>query len=221
MKTHIPIFKFALVLAFGVGGVTAQAANIASLTVEGYLGPGTNGSYPVDATYSWISNLYPGSTVADSWTQAPGTDGGIIIGQAQPNAGEINAPRPMFNENSWLYSVGNGVTVNPADNSVDFQNLQMYWGGSILDLGAAPGTNPIIPLVADIKALSGTENGWQWLSDNSYQLIYHSVGICADCQLTIHLYGNVALVPIPPTVWLLGSGLMGLFGFTKTRKRSK
>lgn len=197
----------------------AQAASVAALSVDGYLGPGIAGSYPINATYSWISHLYPGNTVPHSWTQAPGTDGGILIGQAQPNTGEITSVRPMYNQNAWLYSVGNGVTVNPVDDSVNFQNLRMDWGGTILDLGNAPGTNPIVPLVADINSLSGTDNGWQWLGDNSYQLLYHSAGLCDGCQLTIHLYGNVVPVPILPTVWLFGSGLLGLFGFARMHGR--
>ncbi len=196
----------------------AQAASIAALTVDGYLGQGDVVSYPVDATYSWISHLYPDNTIPHSWTQAPGTDGGILIDQAQPNKGEITATRLMYNLNSWLYSVGSGVTVNPLDNSLNFLNLRMNWGGTILDLGNAPGTNPIVPLVADINTLSGTDNGWQWLSDNSYQLLYHSAGLCDGCQLTIHLYGSVVPVPVPAAVWLFGSGLLGLLGLARRRK---
>lgn len=198
-----------------------QAASITALTVDGYLGPGTAGSYPISATYSWISNLYPGNTVPHSWTQAPGTGGGILIGQAQPNSGEVTAVRPMYNQSAWLYSVGNGVTMNPVDDSLNFQNLRMSWGGTILDLGNAPGTNPVIPLVADISTLSGTDNGWQWLSDNSYQLLYHSAGLCDGCQLTIHLYGSVVPVPIPPATLLLVSGLSGLFGLARMRRRTR
>jgi hypothetical protein len=200
---------------------SAQAASIGALTIDGYLGPGTAGSYPVDATYSWISHLYPDNTGPHSWTQAPGTDGGILTDQAQSNKGEITAPRPMYNINSWLYSVGNGVTINPLNNSLDFQNLRMNWGGTILDLGNAPGTNPVVPLVADINTLSGTDNGWQRLSDNTYQLLYHSAGLCDGCQLAIHLYGSVVPVPIPAAIWMFGSGLMGLFGSARFRKRSK
>ncbi|MEW6330268.1 MAG: hypothetical protein AB1560_02305 [Pseudomonadota bacterium] len=217
MKKSYFIASASAVLLF-LAHASAQAASIAALTIDGYIDSGIVGSYPVNATYSWISNLFPANTVPHSWTQAPGTDGGILIGQAQPNTGEITAPRPMYNQDSWLYSVGNGVTVNSVDGALNFQDMRMYWGGTILDLGNAPGTNPIIPLVADINALSGTENGWQWLSDNSYQLLYHSVGSCSECQLTIHLYGSVVPVPIPAAAWLFGFGLMGLLGLARRRK---
>lgn len=196
----------------------AYAAIISSFTINGYLGPGDATIYPVDAPYSWISHLYPDNTVPHSWTQAAGTDGGIIFSRAQPGKGEINAVRPMYNLNSWLFSVGGGLSIDAFSNTVNFQNLQMNWGGTILDLGNAPGTSPYIPLVADITALSGGENGWQWLSDGSYQLIYHSNGLCDGCQLTIHLTGNVVTVPVPTALFLFGSGFAGLIKIAKNQK---
>lgn len=198
-----------------LASASAHAANISAFTVNGYLGPGDAISYPVDAPFSWISHLYPDNTGPHSWTQDAGTDGGIIFGHLQPSKGEITAVRPMYNLNSWLFSVGSGLSISPADNSVNFQNLQMNWGGTILDLGNAPGINPIIPLVADITALSGTENGWQWLTDGSYQLLYHSIGLCDGCQLTVHLTGQVVSVPIPAALFLFGSGVAGLFRVKK------
>lgn len=195
------------------------AAVVSSFTINGYLGPGDAAIYPVDAPYSWISHLYPGNSIPHSWTQAAGTDGGIIFARVQSGKGEITAVRPMYNLNSWLFSVGTGLSISASDNTVNFRNLQMNWGGTILDLGNAPGTSPDIPLVADITALSGTENGWQWLSDGSYQLLYHSNGLCDGCQLTIHLTGNVVTVPVPAALFLFAPGFWGLVRMGKLKPK--
>lgn len=71
--------------------VPAQAAAITFLGIDGMLGSGDAGNYPVDAEFSWISHRYPGSTSAHIWTLAPGSNGGVIVGSAQ--SGQDRSPR--------------------------------------------------------------------------------------------------------------------------------
>lgn len=200
-----------IIVALLVGFISpyAWSLDIKVLTIEGVIGPGDAGQYPADAAFSWIDHRYPGSTVSHIWQLAPGTDGGLLIGQAQPLKGALTEARPMYNIQSWLYSIGDGITFKP-DNSLDFSNLRMDWGDTILDLGNTPGFDSLVPFVSDISQLSGTENGYVIYADNSYDLIYHSAGLCDGCILTVHFHGNALAVPEPRVVllWLFGLALL-------------
>lgn len=208
--------KIFLALVCCASTLSVQAASINILTIESGLGPGIVGSYSLNSMFSWIEHRYPGTTSGHSWTLAPGTDEGILLGQAQPNH-DITANRLMYNMPSWLYSVGNGITINE-DESINFQNLRLYWGGTILDLGNAPGYTAAIPRLTDFSELSATSNGWVLENDGIYSLIFHTAGLCDGCELTIHLYGTAQPVPLPSAFWLFTSSLAGLYGIAYRRK---
>lgn len=209
--------KIFLALVCYASTLNLQAASINILIIEGGLGPGIVGSYSLNSMFSWIEHRYPGSTSGHSWTLAPGTDGGILLGQSQPNQAEITANRPMYNTPSWLYSVGNGISINE-DESLDFQNLRLFWGEMILNPGTAPGYNTTIPRLTDASQLSATSNGWVLETDETYNLIFHTAGLCEGCELTIHLYGTALPVPLPSAFWLFTSSLAGLLGIAHRRK---
>lgn len=187
------------------------ASEIGVLTIQGVIRPGAVGHYPANSAFSWIDHRYPSNSLSHIWQLAPGSDGGILLGQAQQNAGELTQVRPMYNQNSWLYTVGNGITLT-TDKTLDFSNLFMSWGETTLALGVDPGFDPLVPLVADITQLSGTANGYAVYADASYDLIYHSRGLCADCVLTLHLHGNAMPVPEPKGTLLWLTGLALLYG---------
>ena len=100
----------------------------------------------------------------------------------------------MYNQASWLFSVGGGLAINQTDGTLDFSNLRIY------------------------LLLSRTVNGWATQADGTYQLIFRSSSLCDGCEVTIHLYGSVVPVPVPAAFWLLGSGIVGLLGVVQ-RKR--
>jgi hypothetical protein len=200
-----------LVLAVLCTSPSSQAFEIGVLTIEGIVGPGAVGHYPANAAFSWIDHRYPSNTLSHIWQLAPGSDGGIMLGQAQPNAGELTEVRPMYNQDSWLYTIGSGITLT-ADKALDFSNLFMSWGGTILALGAHLGFDPFVPLVADITQLSNTANGYAVYADASYDLIYHSAGLCNGCELTLHFHGNASPVPEPKDTLLWLTGLALLYG---------
>ena len=214
MSSFLRRALLALTVLGAVSGV--HASDLSVLTIDGVVGPGDAGHYPADAAFSWIDHHFPDNSVSHIWELAAGTDGGILLGQGQPGRGELTEVRPMYNLNSWLYTVGDGITLNP-DNSLDFANLRMNWGGSLFDLGNAPGFAPLVPLVADITQLTGNDNGYAIYADHTYDLIYHSAGQCDGCVLTIHFHGSALPVPEPQTYlfWLAGLGLI----FARLRRR--
>ena len=208
-------------LVFLCASSVSLAAGPGTLTIDGVVGPGGVGSYPPDAAFSWIDHRYPDNSVSHIWELAAGTDGGILLGQGQPGKGELTEVRPMYNLNSWLYTVADGIKLN-GDSSLDFSNLRMDWGGTILDLGTAPGFDPLVPLISDITQLSGNQNGYAIYSDNSYDLIYHSAGLCDGCILTVHFHGNALPVPEPQAfmLWCAGLGSIGARVLFRQRRRN-
>jgi len=105
--------------------------------------------------------------------------------------------------NNWILPNAANLTVTAASVSVDVLNFGGV--GSVfdifsLDLTAVPPplSGPINILASD---LSINTNGWDGLAVNF-----------VGAQV------NVSAVPVPATVWLLGSGLLGLVGMGRSRK---
>lgn len=57
------------------------------------------------------------------------------------------------------------------------------------------------------------ENGF-WGFDFSHVRIYSPTNTCSTCQQEL-----MTFAPIPPAVWLLGSGLLGLIGIRRRRQK--
>ncbi len=187
------VFAACLLLILALPAVApVRAADVVTyLGIEGMLGAGSAGNYPLDAEFSWISHRFPDNAQAHIWTLAPGSDGGIIINTPQPGKGQITAPRAMYNINSWLFSINTGIQSNPLAEVLDFSNMRLYWGGDVYDFGFGTTTSGLIPHVAgpdDVLAA----NGW-WLEATSgkYHLIFRGNGQCAGCVLTVHLVGQM------------------------------
>ena len=124
----------------------------------------------------------------------------------------------MFNQSTSFYSTAGGITIDSAD-VIDMSNLLMLHAGTVIDVGSGSGSgfNTLVSRVSYINLLSAGENGWMLNADGSYHLIYNTRGTCDTCSLTMHLYG-FAVVPVPPALWLLSSGLLGLLSSAR-RKR--
>jgi hypothetical protein len=104
------------------------------------------------------------------------------------------------NELGYMYyhnlggSEGDDLTGNQTVDGVDLMNIQSYyWSGTELDSTSA----------WDFNFGSGTQGLGRKLNDN-YGWAVRS--------------GDIAVIPVPPAVWLFGSGLLGLLGLAK-RKR--
>lgn len=213
-------WTFILALAATLVCAPAKAVPITFLGIDGMLGPGGAGNYPLDADFSWISHRYPGNVDAHIWTLAPGSDGGVTVGSAQTGRGEITAPRAMYNLTSWLYSVGSGVQFDDLTDSFDVSDLRLSWGGTDYDFGFGGGISGLVPLVAGEGAVADA-NGW-WLDGAGYyHLVFRGNGQCEGCELTVHLTGQLTEVPLPAAAWLFGSGLAGLlFGVRRSGQRT-
>lgn len=57
---------------------------------------------------------------------------------------------------------------------------------------------------------------WSFTFSDGYQYPYWPSNTTTYYALAVH-NGDVAAVPIPAAIWLFGSGLAGLFGFTRRR----
>lgn len=181
-------FVIALLL---VGAMPVQAATVVTfLGINGMLGPGSAGNYPLDANFSWISHRFPGNTSAHIWTLAPGSDGGVIMNAAQPGQGRITAPRPMYNVTSWLFSTGSGIRFNPQTEVMDFTRMRLAWGEDIYDFGFGATRSGLVPHIAGPQAAQNA-NGWWLDTQGKYHLIFRGDGQCVGCELTVHLTGQM------------------------------
>lgn len=195
-----------------------NASTFSKLTLPGsFQPPGISGTFSNTAQFSWIKHRFPTNTNYFSWNFGGGTDGGVIFGQPQ-SFGALTDIFIMFNQPAAFYSVGNGLSID-INNTIDMSNLRMKQAGNIIDVGSGSGFNTLVPYVADLSLLAAGENGWSINSAGAYHLFYNTRGTCLDCEMTVHLYGK-AVVPIPATVWLFGSGLLMLTGLMHRRKSS-
>lgn len=195
-----------------------QAATVSFLGIDGELGPGSYGNYPLDADFSWISHRFPDNTDAHIWTLAAGTAGGVAIASAQPGRGEITAVRDMYNQPSWLFSTGDGVQFDEPTQTFDLTGLQLNWAGTIYDFGFGGGVySALVPLVA-AAGDTASANGWWLDADGDYHLVFRGTGQCDGCELTVHLTGQVTLVPLPAAGVLMLSGLLVLAGHARRRQ---
>lgn len=160
------------------------------LGIEGTLGPGGYGNYPLDADFSWISHRFPGNTSAHIWTLAPGSDGGVIMNTAQPGQGQITAVRAMYNVPSWLFSAGTGISFGAFAQAFDFTNIRLYWGEDIYDFGFGTTRSGQVPHVAGPQDVQSA-NGWWLDAQGKYHLVFRGDGQCAGCELTVHLTGQM------------------------------
>lgn len=94
---------------------------------------------------------------------------------------------------------GYTITAYHNSNYYLFSNLRTdkyYWSGTVL--------------------ASDPTRQWSFTFYDGYQYPYWPSSTATDYVLAVH-DGDVAAVPIPAAIWLFGSGLAGLFGFTRRR----
>lgn len=198
MRDMMPISRVRIAPVFAallVGAMPAQAAELVTyLSIEGMLGPGDAGNYPLDAEFSWISHRFPGNDIAHIWTLAPGSDGGVTLDAAQPARGQITAVRQMYNINSWLVSGADGVQYRALAQELDFSNIRLSWGGVVYDFGFGTTTSGLVPRVAGPEAVQSANGWWRDSVTGKYHLIFRGEGQCDGCVLTVHLVGQMTAV---------------------------
>lgn len=189
---------------------SAQA--ISMLTLPGsFEPPGIIGTFSDTSEFSWIKHRFPANEGYFSWNFGGGSEGGVIFGESQLYT-EMTDVFVMFNQGTGFYSVNDGISIG-LNNTIDMSNLRMRHAGIVIDIGSGSGYDTLVPYLDDISLLGVNQNGWSMDGTGSYHLFYNTRGTCIDCEMTIHLYGS-AVVPVPASVWLFASGLIGLAGFT-------
>lgn len=212
-----PIFKslagvYLLLLAFNANAFT-------QLTIAGeYAPPGISGTFPDDASFSWIKHKFSPTHDYFSWRIGGGVDGGIIFNQPQ-SYGDLTAEFMMFSQPTGFYSVNEGITINP-DNTIDMSNIRMSQFGEIIDIGSGSGYDTMVPYVDDFLSIAEGSSGWSITDSGVYHLFYTTRGTCLECELTIHLTGT-AIVPLPAAVWLMISGLLSLPVISRITRKKK
>ena len=164
---------------------------------------------------SWFAFPNQSSEVASI---VPGTDGGIVIGSGQ-------APGAI---DSWVYSgylSGNHYTTTPITGSteagLDFSGWNVLTDGETTEgylyEGAwTPSNCDELGCTGVVFADHIAAFAWSGVYGDSYSLWYswsfNPTPGCFGCtsDYLLHLEGVVSAVPVPPAVWLFGSGLLAL-----------
>ncbi|WP_372521444.1 hypothetical protein [Sulfuricaulis sp.] len=223
----------ALTLILGTAAVTSHAAvlNTGDLLA---IAPGVVDHYDSYgnavgvASGSWFGADTNGNGALSEYERqvtTPGSAGGLIVGATQA-PGEIEHSY-FFGGDTRLYTV---TAPTSGDGTLNLSGLRWSWLTDwTFGSGAWTPTN-----TADFGAPgSGYANGvaqlqWSGVYGDSYNLWYATtepVGSptgCGGCRFFWHLTGTVQAaptVPIPAAVWLFGSGILSLTGFS-FRKRS-
>lgn len=124
----------------------------------------------------------------------------------------------MYNLNSWMFSVGDGILYDQNTETFDFSDVRLYWGGHIYDFGFGAGYSALIPHVAGPGDVAAA-NGW-WADADNYHLVFRGAGQCAGCELAVHLTGQMIAAPLPGAAVLVMSGLGVLLPGAWRRKSS-
>ena len=93
-------------------------------------------------------------------------------------------------------------------NNQDGTGSNCLWAGN---------NNPAGNNVNTVFTLSSTDNN----GDGTLGVPAVAGGPFPDFNTNFNVQGTLTTVPVPAAVWLFGSGLTGLFGFARTRNRSK
>lgn len=219
----------ALVLAFGVTAMSAQAANTFTFKNGTAATAGTDG-------VSWFSMLASdtdsdGIPDTNVYTGMRGTNTALTTGDFNMDV----AGGPVVGGGGTVHNTGNtidrdwsffsawGAHFNAVATpvtytggttaSVNMSGWTVHWNGGDVDMGqGSPAT-----ISAGVDGLWGTGD-----ERMDYAAVVPS-GSFAGVQYAFHLAGtmamptNTAVVPVPAAAWLLGSGLLGLVGVARRK----
>ena len=224
--------RLALGAILALGAVMAQAATLNTgdvLTISaGVTIPNPSGyaSSVVSGSYFGI-DIDGDGIVADNEKIAleQGTTGLVIGVSTSPGASHAGAPTAGDTnaiDAPWFYSgnTGSDYVTTPVTGStetgLDMSGWHVTWNGTQMSASTAyTWGSGYLPGVGNFS--------WDGNYGNAYTLDYHGIFPPADpscfCQTNyaLHLTGIVSPVPVPGAIWLIVSGLLGMFGIARKK----
>ncbi len=207
-------------LAFDTGSVICSSSGGCT---------GTTGSYfAVDTDQDGLFTPY------ESIAMSPGSDGGLLVGQAQI-AGNSHSGYPDGTEiapfdAAWTFLGNTGMhqsstpTYIVSDDGLgnvqlDFSGWGAVWNGiSAINLGGDSVNYASETGLATLTCVSDCSQGDRFTLDYAAHVPLNDPSNFGGIYWKIHLEGTVSAVPVPAAIWLFGSGLLGLAGFARARK---
>jgi len=240
MDAQKTILSSSIALALGMASYTAQASLTSSATLDFTLGTVqlvacTYGTTPpcardrfniTDIVGSYFGMDLQGNGVVDPFEKLPiSSFNGIHIGTVQGASGshtdQIDGTENPNIDNPWEFKAGVGmhqttspITVNGGsgdDLTLDMSGWNITWNGIAS-----------IPMVQQGAATISCTTGGSCSDNSNYTLdaAFHVSGAgFTTVPYTLHLEGTISSVPVPAAVWLFGSGLAGLAGVARRRKK--
>jgi len=228
MNQNKTILSTAIAIALGGASFTASASLATSATLNFTLGQIQDvGGGQTDIVGSYFSLESTGNGVVDPFEKLPiSSFNGIHIGTAQnasgSHSGIIDGTENPNIDNPWMFkgSVGMHQTTSPitvnggsGDNlTLDMSGWNVTWNGI-----------PSIPLYQQGAATISCTTGSSCSDNSNYTLdaAFHVSGAgFTTVPYTLHLEGSISSVPVPAAAWLFGSGLAGLAGVARRRKKA-
>jgi len=225
MKTSLNKIVISLGLAMGVStyanaDISPTAAlkfsdGVTSCVIGEDLSTATGCLYDVVATnvsYFGMDTSGDGVIQDGEKTVLIGTGNGITIGAAQA-VGEIDQTW-SFGGNPGNHFTTQGLTVTGTGNTaiLDMTGWTIFWNGGPTDLGNG--------LIGDTGGFASITCATDCTLGDSFVLDYAAqapAGPTYGLLYSLHLEGTISAVPVPAAVWLFGSGLLGLFGFSRRK----
>ena len=170
-------------------------------------------------------------TVYESIAMSTGTDGGLLIGQAQlasiPATSTLDGTEIAPFDSPWLFLGNYGahqstspVTIFSDDGNgnvqLDFSGWGVTWNGiPNIDLGGSVDFSDTG--LAVVTCTLDCSDGDIFTLDYTAHVPLLDPSGFAGVYWGMHLEGVVSAVPVPAAVWLFGSGLLGLIGFARRK----
>jgi len=218
-STYAALSSSAL-LAFDAGISTCSSSGVSCSFQGSYFSVDTDGS---DDFSSY-----------ESIAISPGTDGGLLIGQAQlagnshtgsPDGTEVapfDAPW-SFGANTGMHQSTSPVNILSDDGSgnvtLDFSGWGVLWNGlPNIDLGGDTVNFAAETGVATLTCAFDCSYGDTFILDYAAHVPLDDPNNFGGVYWGLHLEGTVSAVPVPAALWLFGSGLLVLASTSRRRK---
>ena len=180
-----------------------------------------NGYNITDIVGSYFTMDTNGSGTIEIAEKNPiGSNNGIVLGTTQlasgSHSGSVNGSESPNIDNPWEFFGGTGmhqtISSTLVNGAFDLSGWNVTWNGIAS-----------IPLVGNATIICDGNNeaacgiGSTYVVDGAYHVGgagFTTVGY------TVHLEGTVAAaIPVPAAVWLFGSGLLGLAGVARRKRK--
>jgi hypothetical protein len=187
--------------------------------------PGSpNSSQPALGTGSWVAIEPSAFSTYVSLTSHDGIHTGIIQPASGSHAGppngsespSIDEPHDWFGATGMLGSNSPMNVLSATGNTaiLDFTGLEWDWNGvdNIRLYDASFGDTGIATITCTVDC----SNGDTYVLDYTGHIRDGDGGLGGE-EVLVHLEGTISAVPIPPALWLFGSGLLGLVGIARKK----